>query len=192
MSNVKGNLINKKNQLYTGISVLLSALKKNQVLYSQFYCLLLRKCTTWLRYYFSDLTKKATMPAVKGDNMRGLLVFISDIRNCKLSSGYQLFSKKLNFWWTDIKCLCIRQLVHNFHSVRKKGLKQESYKPQRWNLFSGWLCGFCEDMLIICTFVSVLCSELCKSVFVSFPIQDYFIEESLYGSYHANKWIIWT
>lgn len=30
-----------------------------------------------------DLTKKATMPAVKGDNMRGLLVFISDIRNCK-------------------------------------------------------------------------------------------------------------
>lgn len=33
--------------------------------------------------FFKDPTKKATMPAVKGDNMRGLLVFISDIRNCK-------------------------------------------------------------------------------------------------------------
>lgn len=59
-----------------------------------------------------------------------------------------------------------------------------------WLVMYDWDCGFCEDMLTICTFVSVLCGELCKSVFVSFPIQDYFIEESLYGSYHANKLII--
>lgn len=131
------------------------------------------------------------MPAVKGDNMRGLLVFISDIRNCKLSSGHQFFfsdEQTLNVYVLD-------NLFIIFIQLEKKGIKRESYKSQRWNLFSGWLCilglcGFCEDMLIICTFVSVLCGELCKSLFVSLPIQDYFIEESLYGSYHANKLII--
>ena len=40
------------------------------------------------------------MPAVRGDGMRGLAVFISDIRNCKLKFLFVYFSiyifKKIN------------------------------------------------------------------------------------------------
>lgn len=36
--------------------------------------------------------ERVKMPAVsKGDGMRGLAVFISDIRNCEFSSSAQLF-----------------------------------------------------------------------------------------------------
>ena len=34
------------------------------------------------------------MPAVRGDGMRGLAVFISDIRNCKLTIFHILILKK--------------------------------------------------------------------------------------------------
>jgi hypothetical protein len=45
---------------------------------------------------FPDPLEKGIMPAVKGDNMRGLLVFISDIRNCKylLMHRHMVFTER--------------------------------------------------------------------------------------------------
>lgn len=89
----------------------------------------------------ASLPKSAKMPAVKGDGMRGLAVFISDIRNCKLNKQ---FWKKWNATYSckDLWFVLIEYSVGKYCSttsmrlpavlIKEKLINDKRYLSGKW------------------------------------------------------------
>ena len=80
----------------------------------------------------------AKMPAVRGDGMRGLAVFISDIRNCKSKEAeIKRINKELANIRNKFKVICVKKfcfvkntvfLKKNYVIGRSSGV---SFRPER-------------------------------------------------------------
>ena len=69
------------------------------------------------------------MPAVRGDGMRGLAVFISDIRNCKSKEAeIKRINKELANIRSKFKVSCCNKTRPQIHRIQQQNLALYSLK----------------------------------------------------------------